>query len=223
MSVANPGSNRSLLAAGAIAGPLYVVIGLIEGLVRPGFDFTKHDLSVLANGDWGWVHSALLVGTGVLTIAGAAGVRRALRGGTGGTWGPLLLGLYGLGLAGAGFFAADPAYGFPPGTPADYHAVSWHGVLHLVCGAIGFLGLIAACFVLARRFGESGQGGWAAASRVTGAFYLLAFVGIAAGSQQGGVIGTTVILVFSAAVVLGWLWITVTCLKVPVSALNQLA
>jgi len=207
------GPIRPLLGAGVIAGPLYVGVGLIEGLARPGFDFTKHDLSILANGDWGWVHSTLLVVTGVLTIAGAAGLRRALGGGTGATWGPPLLGLYGLGLVGAGFFSADPAYGFPPGTPADYHTVSWHGALHLVCGAIGFLGLIAACFVVARRFGGSGQGGWAVASRVIGAFYLLAFLGIAAGSQQGGVIGTTVILGFSAAVVLGWTWITVTCVR----------
>src|SRR5438270_8083592 len=133
---------------------------------------TRHDLSLMANGDWGWVHIALLIGTGLLTIGAAIGLRRTLRGSSGGTWGPLLIGLYGLGLVGAGIFSADPAFGFPPGTPADYHAVSWHGLLHLASGSIGFLGLIAACMVFARRFASLGKGGWAVYSGATGVLYL---------------------------------------------------
>jgi hypothetical protein len=38
-------------------------------------------------------------------------------------WAPRLIAVYGLGLIGAGIFAADPAYGFPIGTAADEHAV----------------------------------------------------------------------------------------------------
>jgi len=48
----------------------------------------------------------------------AAGVRRALAGGRGATWGAGLLAAYGLGLVGAGIFVADPMNGFPAGTPA---------------------------------------------------------------------------------------------------------
>jgi hypothetical protein len=199
---------RALLACGIVAGPIYVVVGAIEMLTRPGFDVTRHDLSLLANGDWGWVHSTLLVTTGLLTVAGAGGLRRALRGGRGGTSIPLLVGLYGLGLTGAGFFSADPAFGFPPGTPASAHAVSWHGLLHLVTGAIGFLGLIAACLLSGRRFGAQGRRGWAVYSLATGVLYFAAFLGIAAGSGQGGAIMTAVILAFSVAVVLGWAWIS---------------
>ena len=204
---------RVLLLCGVVAGPLYVIVGVIEMLTRPGFDPTRHDLSLMSNGDWGWIHISLLILTGLLTIAGAVGMRRVLRGGRGGTWGPLLLGIYGLGLIGAGFFTADPALGFPPGTPANAHAVSWHGLLHFICGGIGFLGLIAACFVFARRFAAQRQRGWVAYSVATGVIYLAAFAGIAVGSNSVGVITTIVILAFSVAVVLGWAWVSAMAVK----------
>ena len=202
-------TTRALLACGVVAGPLYVVVGAIQALTRRGFDPTRHDLSLLANGRWGWIHITLLVLTGLLTVAGAVGMRRALRGSRGGTWGPLLVGLYGLGLVGGGIFVADPAGGFPPGTPQDANAVSWHGLLHFVSGAIGFLGLIAACFVFARRFAGLGRRVWAAYSAATGSIFFAAFVGIATGSQQGGAVVTFVVLAFTVAVVLGWAWVTV--------------
>ncbi len=204
---------RVLLLCGVVAGPLYVIVGAIEMLTRPGFDPTRHDLSLMSNGDWGWIHISLLILTGLLTIAGAVGMRRVLRGGRGGTWGPILLGIYGLGLIGAGFFTADPALGFPPGTLADAHAVSWHGLLHFICGGIGFLGLIAACFVFARRFAARRQRGWAAYCVATGVIYLAAFAGIAVGSNSVGVIMTIVILAFSVAVVLGWAWVSAMAVK----------
>src|SRR6266516_979263 len=122
---------RALLSCGVVAGPIYIGVGLIEMITRPGFDLRRHSLSVLANGDWGWIHSAMLVITGLLTIACAIGIWRALHPGRAGTWGPLLVGLYGLGLIGAGFFSADPALGFPPGTPAGAHSISWHGAVQL--------------------------------------------------------------------------------------------
>ena len=204
---------RVLLSCGVVAGPLYVIVGVIEILTRPGFDPTRHDLSLMSNGDWGWVHINLLILTGLLTIAGAVGMRRVLHGSRGGTWGPLLLGVYGLGLIGAGFFIADPAHGFPPGTPADAHAVSWHGLLHFISGGIGFLGLIAACFVFARRFAAQRLRGWAVYSVATGVIFFAAFVGIAVGSNSIGVITTIVILAFTVAVVIGWAWISAMAAK----------
>ena len=204
---------RMLLLCGVVAGPLYVIMGAIEILTRPGFEVTRHDLSLMSNGDWGWIHISLLVLTGLLTIAGAVGMRRVLTGSRGGTWGPILVGIYGLGLIGAGFFVADPALGFPPGTPANAHAVSWHGLMHFVSGGIGFLGLIAACFVFARRFAAQRLWGWAVYCMATGVIYLAAFAGIAIGSNSVGVITTTVILAFSVAVVIGWAWISVMSTK----------
>ena len=202
------GRVRALLLAGAVAGPLYLVVGLIEAFTRPGFDIRRHDLSLLANGDLGWIHMADLIVTGLLVVAGAVGMRGALASGRGRTWGPLLLGVYGIGLIGAGFFVADPALGFPPGTPADAHNVSWHGLMHFVSGGVGFLSLIAGCFVFARRFAGRRERGWAAYSIVTGVVFLLAFAGIATGSGNGWTI-----LGFWIGVVLAFSWITAMALR----------
>ena len=199
---------RALLICGLIAGPLYIVVGLIQALTRPGFDLMRHDLSLLANGDLGWIQSTNLVLTGLLVAAFAVGMRQALPAGPGRTWGPILLGVYGVGLIGAGFFTADPAFGFPPGTPADAHTISWHGLLHIITAGIGFLGLIAACFVLARRFASRRQRGWAVYSLATGVIFFAAFVGIATGSGQAwSVIG------FWIGVVVAWAWISALAVK----------
>ena len=86
--------------------------------------------------------------------------------------------------------------------------MSWNGLLHLITGAIGFVGFIAACFVIARRFSWRGQRGWATFSRLTGVVFAAAFIGIASGSQQGGIVSTIVILAFTFAVVLAWTWLS---------------
>lgn len=204
---------RAMLVCGVAAGPLYIIVGLIQILIRPGFNPMRHDLSILSNGDLGWIQITNFLLTGLLTITGAVGMWRVLHGGQGGTWGPLLIGVYGLGLIGAGIFVADPVPGFPPGTPADAHAISGHGLLHFVSGGIGFFALIAACFVFARRFNTLKQKGWAAYSVITGILFFIAFFGIATESQQGGTILVFVTLAFTAAVVIAWAWISVMAMR----------
>src|SRR4051812_41068228 len=81
---------KSLLGYGMIAGPVYLVTSVIEGLTRPGFDFTHHDWSLLSNGPHGWIHITNLIVVGLMTIAGAVGVRRSLRSGPGARWAPRL-------------------------------------------------------------------------------------------------------------------------------------
>ena len=203
------GAARRLLACGIVAGPFYVAVGAFEMLARPGYDIRRHALSLLSNGEWGWVNIAMFVISGLLTLAGAFGMRRVMRGSRGGTWGPLLIGVYGLGLISAGIFTADPALGFPPGTPGDAHSISWHGFMHFVSGAIGFLGLIAACFVFARTFAAFEHRGWAAYSIATGLIFFAAFFGIASGSQQSPATVAFVTIAFSVAVALAWTWTSI--------------
>ena len=193
---------KTLLACGILAGPLYILLGLIQVAIRPGFDITRHALSLLANGDLGWIQTLNFLVTGILLIAGAAGVKRSLGSGPGSRWAPRMLGLYGLGLIGAGIFRADPALGFPPGTPLENNPISWHGLLHFVVGTIGFIGFIAACFIFARRFRFLQKPGWAWYSLITGILFLASFVGIASGSKG------PVSLLFASAVVLGFAWIS---------------
>ena len=193
---------KSLLTCGIIAGPLYVILGLIQMVIRPGFDITRHSLSLLANGDLGWIQILNFLVTGMLLIAGAVGVKRALQSGRGSRWATRMLGLYGLGLMGAGIFSADPALGFPPGTPLENNPISWHGMLHFIVGTIGFIGFIAACLIFARRFTSLQNVGWAWYSLITGILFLAAFVGIASGSKG------PFSIVFALAVVLGFTWIS---------------
>jgi hypothetical protein len=194
---------RALLACGVVAGPLYVLVSVTEALTRDGFDLARHSWSLLSNGDLGWVHVANLVVTGLLTVAFAVGLRRVLRPGRGGTWVPRLIGVYGLSLVGAGVFRADPAMGFPPGTPEGAAEVTWHGILHFVCGGIGFVCLVVACLLVAGRFAAEGRPGWARFSRATGVLFLAGFVAVAAGA---GAAWSNV--AFTAAVVLAWSWVS---------------
>ncbi|MEU6432611.1 DUF998 domain-containing protein [Microbispora sp. NPDC046973] len=187
---------RSLLGYGVIAGPVYVGVSLTEALTRDGFDLTRHAWSLLANGDLGWIHIANFVLAGAMTIAFAAGLRRA----HGRGWAPRLLAAYGLSLLAAGAFRADPAGGFPRGVPTG--EVSWHGIAHLASGGVGFACLVAACFVLARRFARRGQAAWAWGSRATGALFAAGFLAVASGAGAAWAN-----LAFTGAVVLGWAWI----------------
>ena len=112
-AVATPARvTRALLTCGGVAGPLFVGVAILEILTRPGFDLGRHPISLLSLGDFGWIQIANFIGSGLLTIGFALGVRRVLHGGPGGTWGPLLIGVYGTGLIVAGVFVPDPAWGF---------------------------------------------------------------------------------------------------------------
>lgn len=199
-------ATRRPLLCGAAAGPIYILLGTVQILVRDGFDMRRHALSHLANGELGWIQTANFVLTGALVLAGAVGVRGRLRGSRGGTWGPILLGIYGVCLIAAGVFVADPAPGFPPGlTPPP--AMSTTGLLHLVSGALGFYAVIAACFVFARRFAVAGRRGWFVYSLLTGAAFLLIFSRVASGS-------TAAVTLLALYAIVAWTWIWHAALSV---------
>ena len=208
--VSTSARTRTALIAGAIAGPLYVSIGTLEAVLRPGFDIRIHSLSLLANGAGGWIHSTMMVVSGLLTVIGALGIS-AFQRRTGRRSYAMVTGLviYGLGIATAGLLRADPAEGFPIGMPSGPPVVvTASGVGHLVAGGIGFLGLIVACLACARRSARAGDRRWATCSALIGVYYLFAFAAIASGA------GNPVINVaFTVAVALGWGWVTALCFR----------
>ena len=142
----------------------------------------------------------LLPGTAFLVGGASVGLGRAM---PSARWASRLIGVYGMSLVAAGVFRADPALGFPVGTPADARDVSWHGLAHLACGAIGFACLIAACVLLGRHLARSGQRGWARFTRVTGVVFLAAFIGIASGAATA-----VTTLGFVTAVILMCAWMS---------------
>jgi hypothetical protein len=192
---------RSLLGYGVLAGPVYVGVSLAQALTRDGFEITRHAWSLLANGHLGWIQIANLVLAGLMVLAAATGVRRAQ---PGHPWAGRLLAVFGASLVAAGVLRADPAMGFPVGTPQGPGSVSWHGVGHLAAGAVGFLCVAAAAWVLARRLPP----GLAAYSRVSGAVFLLTFAGIASGRG-----GAAVTLGFIAGVVVIFAWLAVVSIR----------
>jgi hypothetical membrane protein len=160
---------RRLLGCGVVAGSLFITVALVQAFTRPGFDIRRHPLSLLSLGDLGWIQVADFIASGALVLAFAIGARRVLYPGRAGTWGPLLIGAFGLGLIIAGIFHPDPALGFPPGSPAGTPTtLSWHNWLHTVGFATSFISVTAACFVFARRFSALRQRAWTVYCAATG-------------------------------------------------------
>jgi hypothetical protein len=159
-------STRLLLACGAIGPLLNIVVILILGATRPGYNAWQIPDSSLELGAGGWIQITNYIVCGALLLGFAIGLRRVLRTGRGSTWGPILLGIFGLSFIGLGIFVTDPVLGYPPGassTPTVY------GTLHNLLGQLQFISLIAACFVLARRdAADSASRGWAWYSVATG-------------------------------------------------------
>ncbi len=171
-------TTERLLLCGAIAGPAFVLVVLLQDYTRPGMDPRTQDLSLLALGDWGWIQTLNFIGTGVLDLLYAVGLRRRLHGGRSGTAAPVLIALYGLGLVSAGLFQDDPANGFPPGVIAPSE-LSWHATLHDLAGLVAFFALTGGLLALGRAFLERHERSWALYATVSAAALLAVFLGTA--------------------------------------------
>lgn len=201
-------ATRTLLAVATAAGPLFLGAGLLQGLTRDGFDFTRNALSQLSLGDLGWIQITAFMLTGALVIAGAVGMRQALRDAPGGTWAPRLVGVFGVSFLFAGAFTADAAAGFPAGTPEDHVAsLSAHGAVHMLSGMVGYLALCAAFFVLARHFAAQDRRGWAVACRI-----------VPVGVLGGFAASASAVLAFTAGAGLGLLWLTAVIARLVTTA-----
>jgi hypothetical protein len=108
------------------------------------------------------------------------------------------MGAFGLGEVGVGVFVADPT--------GPRHSTSFHGAMHLVFGGVGFVPLMAACFVFARAFSVLKQKRWAIFSAVTGLDFLAAFLAAAGASQSERDIQLFLNLTF----VREWIWVSLT-------------
>lgn len=161
-------TTRALLSCGAAAGPIFVTVVAVQALTREGFDISRHPISGLSLGSLGWIQITNFIIGGLLSCAFAVGLRRTLHPGPAGTWAPLLVGVYGVGLTAGGIFVPDPAFGFPPGAPtgAPQH-FSWHGMLHAFAPPIAFTALVVAALVLVHRFVVIRRWGWATYSTAT--------------------------------------------------------
>jgi len=190
---------RSMLGWGVVAGPFYLVVGLVLALTREGFDFSRHPLSVLMLGDGGWIQVTNLALSGLMVLVAGVGMARA------GARGPGIgVGIYGVGMMAGAVFPPDPMPGFPPGQDgATTPGIS--GILHLAFGGIGFIACAVAALLLGgwlSRHGERRRARW---SRIAGVVILVGFLGGAA----LGPAGTSGLWL---AVVVGFVWLLLASL-----------
>ena len=192
---------RRLLGLGLVAGPFYLAVGIAQGLMREGFDFSRHALSHLANGPGGWMQTANFAITGILVLATAFGLARVLHTTSRAASG--FLGAYGACILLAAFFPADPVDGFPPGTPAGMPtSISTLGLIHFILGMLGFICVTVSCFVTGRALSRRGTPDMARFSIASGGVIILGFFG-------GPFLGPAGILGIWIAVVAGWAWLGV--------------
>ena len=163
-----------LLTAGYFAGPFFIALSLLQAFTREGFDWIRHPASLLSLGDLGFIQIANFVITGTLFIACAVGLKRILTAGVGRKWLSPLFALVGIAFILGGVFVADPAFGFPPGTPEGMpKQTSWHSIIHGFAPVIGSLAISAALLIFARRLWKHGRRG---ASIVTVLVVIVSFV-----------------------------------------------
>jgi hypothetical membrane protein len=196
---------KALLGWGVVAGPFYLVVGLAQALLVPGFDLSRHALSLLLLGDLGWIQAANLCLSGLMVLAAAVGFARVMPR-RANIWAGVFLGLYGVSLIGAAIFPPDRMGGFPVGG-TDATTASVSGLLHLVAGAIGFVSLAVAAVIVGVWFRRAGRRGAAVTSWIAAAVIVLGFMGGAALAM----IPTGVGLLW-LAVVAGWAWLAIASL-----------
>lgn len=167
---------RTYLACGAVAGPLFILVVVIQDYIRPGFDPRTYMLSLLALGDWGWVQVTNFVLTGLLNVFYAVGLWKTLRPGRAGTAATILIAAYGIGLIMVGMFTTDPADGFPPGSVAPT-GPSGHGVVHALGALFVFVFLAAAMLSFGSFFLARGERGWGAYCIASAAVIMVLFFG----------------------------------------------
>lgn len=130
------GVTRWLLLAGIVGPVIFVLVFLVDGATRPGYDPVRNLVSVLSLGDGGWVQAANFVASGLLLAAFGVGLQRDPRGQRS-RWLPPLMVLTGMALAWTGLFPPDPQLGYPQWiSMADAANPTWHDRLHLAGGFV---------------------------------------------------------------------------------------
>lgn len=207
---------RALLLCGALAGPVFVVLFTLIGAIRPDYDWQRHPVSSLALTGWGWLQTVNFLVTGALLLAFAIGLWRTVRRpakGKGTVLGPLLVGVMGIGLIGAGLFATDPLSGYPPGAP-DRIQYTTIGVLHDVFSMFFFGGLALACLAFAAWFARRRAWGWATYCIVTVPAFFAAFVAAGLGFEQVPSFVEVAGAMQRLCLAIGFLWVTLLALHV---------
>ncbi|MFG1857265.1 DUF998 domain-containing protein [Actinomadura geliboluensis] len=167
---------------------------------------TRRAVSSLALGKYGWMQTLNFLLAAALTIVFTTGMHRASRPST---WKPLLIGLWGTALLGAGIFVTDPVGGYPAGTPDRIPNATTHGALHDYVSLAGFAVLTTACFVFARQ----GSARWRLYCILSGIAFAITMLISSAAFGQTGQLGDLAGLFQRIAITTALSWQTVLALR----------
>ncbi|MBO0823160.1 MAG: DUF998 domain-containing protein [Actinobacteria bacterium] len=203
------GQTRRLLRCGVWAGPVFTATFLAEGAVRDGYRPLRHPVSSLALGTRGWIQTVNFAVTGVLTLAGAAGLRLTGDRTAGSSAGPVLVAAAGAGLIGSAAFRTDPVGGYPLGTPDMPAKFSRAGTAHNLAAVPVFFGLPAAAAGYGWRNWRAGQApGFAIYCATTAVIMPVTMVLAGAGFGQSSRLGGYGGLFQRASILAGFAWLT---------------
>jgi hypothetical protein len=143
----NKTSKYLLLGAwsGMIGAALFVLVFLLEGWIRPGYNPMAEYVSALSLGGRGWVQIVNFILFGALLFGFTRAVAAEFPNGKASRWGLILLTIIALCYFLSGPFVMDPST-----TPLAN--ATFHGTLHGILGAIVFVMMPIAIFVFWRRF-----------------------------------------------------------------------
>ena len=144
---------------------------------------------------------ANFLSAGILVLFFAAGVRQALRGEAGGTFGPIgLIGL-GIGLVIAGLFPPDPGFGYPVGTPDGLPThTTYSSSLHGLGFTLSFLFFVMTALVVVQV--DAGRKHWLSVGYTLFSAAAALVLAMTPGTQS-------LPLYDLAAAVLLWTWVAV--------------
>jgi hypothetical protein len=213
------GLTRLLLLGGAVGPPLFVIVALIEGATRPGYNPIRNYVSDLAMSSQGWVQVVNFIVCGVLCLAFAVGFRRAVGDGCLINVATILFVLFSLGLIVAGLFTTDPHLDYPPGVPAG--RTTPHGAIHGLAGLVVFGSISAAALVLGFYFARAPDWRrWSPWSIVVGVLIPVCFVVFnvtATMDMSGNWPGAPTGLIQRVAIIAGWGWMAALAINLLVS------
>jgi hypothetical protein len=98
------------LTYGVTGTVLFLIVYLIEGATRPGYDAWGQTISSLSQGPGGWIQRLNFALCGVSVLWSAFVWRKILAGGVCATWYPIIRGIEGLGLIAIAIFTQDPLH-----------------------------------------------------------------------------------------------------------------
>ena len=201
------------LLCGTIACPLFLMVVLIEGAIRPNYSSLLYPLSSLSIGDHGWIQTLNFILTGILLFVFSFGLKQHCNNINEKFRGPLLIRYVGFGLIGAGIFVTDPIFGYPSNEALILRQFTFHGRLHDVFSMFVFVCLPWACFVFRKYFITLENKVWANYSSFTAYAMIGAFIIASMGFKQVPGFVNYAGLFQRLCIGLGWTWMTLLSIR----------